>query len=209
MHFITTRIILLLIIAVSNDLLFRYVFKRRKKLYGIISLCVSLAVLCAAMLVPFENLFLHFKTPQEAFEYSFQDINIDQVVSDGTLAVALYKGNDGMTAYVTSYNKGNGWSVCNPYVTGKVSSNGWNGYIFITAKENSRMFISVISGSYLMSEPPVRTVSDSQNDPFSNFSIGAGQNKLTYYYTFTDWPMNGYSITLNGQTLQMGSKNSR
>ena len=182
------------LLAISFLIIAIYFFKNRTaklKPLKIISCTIAFIVI---LMMPFENLFLKFNTPETAFKYTTNNCDIIKVVKSDQTALIIYLEKS--STYATIFSKSGGkWKA--PFWPDKQSILRLeNGEIVLVTKEpkSNNFYIMITTSS------DVKLVSDNQN---SNFEIFLENDYWTHYVAYVDNNKGDYIINIDGDQYKI------
>lgn len=156
------------------------------------TLCIIVFLIIVIM--PFENLFLKFNTPETAFKYTTNNCDIIKVVKSNQTALIIYLEKS--STYATIFSKSGGkWKA--PFWPDKQSILRLeNGEIVLVTKEpkSNNFYIMITTSS------DVKLVSDNQN---SNFEIFLENDYWTHYVAYVSDYEGDYIININGEQYKI------
>lgn len=158
------------------------------------------------LLIPFENMMIKFRSPIDAFEYSYLNKNIIQVVEDGNCAFIVYEQDESSVFYTAFKNQEGGWKIHSPYITSRISLKSFEQYhiVIYDARDCNKELIIVSEGN--LSEPRSNIeISDNKNSQFKSFF--SKYRYVDYYtvfhYTIIDSAINDYKLVINGENIDI------
>lgn len=200
MYYFVRVIIYILLIVIYIILLKRFKIKKSIKIVIASSIVIISLII---WLLPFENYFVSFSTPESAFWYSNINTKVYKEVKNNEHVIFIYsdKSSD---LLVQDYKRDkNGWKIFSPNIyNAYVTSFG--SYI-VTVKQlqdcNSQfIMLSYIKDNHESGHPDI--IKDKFNSSFS--SLHLNKNSEVIYYTIVDHSLANYYITVNGEKINVG-----
>lgn len=118
MWYFLVRFILLIVAIVLIILCLRHIPRLQKGTYKkkIICFLASVAILFVILQYPFENLFFHFKTPEETFTYSYFGVGaaVQTIVEEDSCAFIVYSTGAPSADIDVIEKNSNGWVIRHP-----------------------------------------------------------------------------------------------
>lgn len=202
-NFIISRfIIIYLFIEISRLFILRnenikifFEKKRNAKIYLFLLLIFSLGII----FVPFENLFMKFKTPEEIFKYSFYDKKISKIfegkidtfiIDDDNFAWKFEKNKVGLFEFSSLNNSLNHFSLAYDIIELKNESNANVRFYVYTTKNGSRLI-------------NIWSIYDTDNieiEDLLNSEVYKNGNKR---YIFVEHDIKNYYIKINGEQIEL------
>ncbi len=175
---------------------------RKRALYAIFT-CISLLLIAVLAFLPFENLFITFKSPKEAYEYcNLGESNIELIVEGNYSDFVIGHKNDYDTYLIIPKTTG-GWKIgigANTKRTIQKFYNGITVYVY-QYKNTSDYFITILDTNGGES-----TVSDEYNTKFfslERYNDSLGKIFVTYYAHITNLNPQ-YSVIVNDNKIVLG-----
>lgn len=199
MYIIIRLTIIFIIVIVALILL-----KKEKVRFGKKEKVLSVVLICALFLFPFENLFVEFSSPQAAFEYQ-QSGKIIKTIYGKESALVLYKQDDTISysVHVKDENKWKLASKFNQEVRFIPIGNPKGKYVatLCDANTSNECFI-LLDEINVKSEISNIKVSDNQNSVFNEFfEINKlGNYNITHYSVIYKDKRDGeYTLLIEGE----------
>lgn len=171
-----------------------YLFRRKglklKTVKGIGCIIGFLIIL----IMPFENLFLKFDTPEQALKYCVKNSIIIETVENEKTTLIIYK-ESGSTKATIINNRNGKWKA--PFLPNDqdLFSLGIEGTVLITRERNSNNFYIMIAV-----DPDIKSVTDNQN---SNFELFSKTSMRNHYVTYVENCTDNYIIDIDGSKYQV------
>ena len=203
MWYIFIRIIIGFALVVVATITIRRSRLRKKKLITICSFIAIIIATSLSHLLPVENLFVRFSSPERAFEYSVNG-TISEVVTGEHSALVLYRINDSVSIAVLPRDD-RGWKIGTYFSYDEVFSETVNRRTInvYNAKNTNDFYI-------LIKEPlatDIATITDSNHSAFQsiweeNEMLGT---KDILYYAYVQDMNDNYSIIIDGEPITFSS----
>lgn len=201
------RIIIGCVFLVSSTIIIKKSKITRKRILYVVFTGISVALITALALVPFENLFITFSSPESAYDYySLGKSNIELVVEGNNCDFAIDRNNNSDTHLIIPKTT-DGWKIGIGLHTKRIVqkfSNGISIYVY-QYKNTNDYFITILNTSGGES-----TVSDEYNTNFhslENNDYVYGKTFVTYYAHIPDFNTQ-YSIMVNDIEIELGQGNA-
>mgnify|MGYP000071540726 FL=1 len=183
-------IFVLIYLKIKNS---NFNYKRR---WCVIALVATLIATTFSALIPIENVFITFSSPEAAFSYMQQgDVKLAVQGKESTFVIAEKNKTD-IYSILPKTNKG--WKLGTGFVFKKILHKNIEGLtIDIYQYKNSQDFYITI-----FHEGPL-SISDSRNTNFSSLSDKIDALNETYYtyYAYIENYNESYSILVDGNTI--------
>lgn len=184
------------IIAICLLIISIIFFKNRKekKKKKVLKIIPSIFLSFLIIIMPFENLFLKFQFPEQAFNYSVSNCNIIKIVQNKLSALVIYEENGYTTA--TLIKKSNGkWKA--PFLPDdqiqlKLENNE---IILITKERKSNNFYIMISIKY-----NTKTLSDNYD---SSFELYFSNKIWNSFVAYVENYKSDYIINIDGNPYEI------
>ena len=192
------RIIVFVILAIIAILILKAFHKTidRRKIF--LLLCVAVLGFMVSRMLPIEQPFVRFHTPEQAFSYTHNSKTLVKMISDENMSVAMYDQN-GSLSFVIIDKDEKGWLMNN-------TSNGINfitanKYIVITAKSSlhNKMMVFVNIATY-GNEDSQLDIQDNLGSHYKKFEFVFYQTISKFGYTVLNTPVSNYKVNINGIT---------
>ena len=197
------RIIIGLISLVSFIVVIRKHKVTYKRMLYVISTVAALLLTTILSFLPFENLFITFGSPEEAYEYySFRNSDIEKVI-EGHNSDFVIDRKKGTIAYLIIPKNENGWKVGVGTETKTIAEKFSDGVLVTDYRYKD-------SGDYLLSiistEGEDLTVTDNFNTEFYALKRTDNYIEGTFvaYYAYVPYFDSQYSVTVNGKIIELG-----
>ena len=171
-----------------------------KRILCVVFTSISVALVTVLAFLPFENLFMNFNSPKEAYEYyCFGKSNIELVVEGNDCDFVIGHKNDSDT-YLIIPKTEDGWKIGIGSNTKRIArkfSNGVSVYVY-QYKNTSDYFITVLDTNGGES-----IVVDDYNTKFYSLerdNDSLGKTFVTYYAHISNFNSQ-YSIIVNGNKI--------
>ena len=194
------RLIIGLICLVVLVVIIKNSKSSQKRIMYIISVVISVAFITILAFVPFENMFLSFNSPEEAYGYvNFDKSEVDLVVC-GDGADLVVDDKDGKYEYLIIPHTEGGWKIGLGIDTKMVFSDLIEGFAIevYQYKNTNNFFVSVSDtngGETLITDGyNSQFVALSKENPFQSEAF------FTYYTSISEFNSD-YFITLNGEKI--------
>lgn len=169
-------------------------FKNKNNRKRLLKLILGIFLSIIISMMPFENLFLKFNNPEQAFNYAVNNCDIIKTVKTDQSALVIY--NDSGSIKATLVNNYNGdWKAIFLPNDQILSRLGHNEKILITKERHSNNFYIMISVG-----TNIKLVSDNQN---SNFEIFLKNDYWTHYVAYIKNYEGEYIIDLDGDQYKI------
>lgn len=205
--YLIIRIIIIVVLLILLNLLVKKVIDiSNVRKYRIIMIVLFIFIFYIICLIPFENMIINFKSPNEAFKYMYGNKNIIQVIEDNNYAFIIYGEDGSSVSYTHLQNKDGGWKIHNMLNFGNVIFKNINGYqIDIYNIKNPNRKLIIIREGNLPEAKCDFIISDNKNSTFKNFySKYKYVNYYTvFYYTIIDSTNKNYQLNINGQSISI------
>ena len=170
------------------------IFKNKKNRKRLLKLILGIFSSIIILMMPFENLFLKFNNPEQAFNYAVSNCDIIKTVKTDRSALIIY--NDSGSIKATLINNYNGeWKALFLPNNQMLSRLGYDEIILITRERHSNNFYIMISVGI-----NTKQVSDNQN---SNFEIFLKNDYWTHYVAYVKNYEGEYIIDLDGEQYKI------
>ncbi len=146
------------------------------------------------LIMPFENLFLKFDTPEQAFNYGGNNWTIIDTIENEKSALIIYDEN-GSTFSTLVRKSGDKWKAAFLPEDQDLFSLGMEGTVLITRERNSNNFYIMIAV-----DPDIKSVTDNQN---SNFELFSKTSMRNHYVTYVENCTDNYIIDIDGSKYQV------
>lgn len=146
------------------------------------------------LIMPFENLFLKFDTPEQAFNYGGNNWTIIDTIENEKSALIIYDEN-GSTFSTLVRKSGDKWKAAFLPEDQDLFSLGMEGTVLITRERNSNNFYIMIAV-----DPDIKSVTDNQNSNFELFSKTSMRNN---YVAYVENCTDNYIIDIDGSKYQL------
>ncbi|MBE6717093.1 MAG: hypothetical protein E7573_09240 [Ruminococcaceae bacterium] len=151
--------------------------------------------------LPFENLFITFKSPETAYRYIYSDKTNVTLVAEGE-SCDFVVGNDKDSEECLIIPKtADGWKTCRKIDTYRILHKIHGGILvyFYRYKSTDEFFVSVLNTT----ENQIN-VSDSCNSQFFPLEseLNALKRPLVTYYAYINEPSSDYTIFVNGEQIK-------
>ena len=166
-------------------------FKRHlKKITVIVSIIVTLILFSFSYLVPFENLFFNFSSPQDVFRYQLMGKPIS-IVEGKDSALILYINNGTISQSIIPKTK-NGWKIGTYFSYEGVLTKDWkyNTIVIYRCKNSSDFYVFV-------SDPLAKKFEDISDNKDSSFYHYSNESYYSYVYGIDK----DYTLTINGEKI--------
>jgi len=153
-------------------------------------------------MVPLEQPFIRFTTPEAAFNYSYDPKCLMKIINDTDIALAIYNNGDDALSYVL-FNKDNkGWIMNNN--SDEVNLKVVDKYFLISAKsyQNNKAMILICNPTVNNQNSEI-SVSDSKESKFEKFNFEFQRYTNFYRYAIIEIPDPNYIITIEGNAEQI------
>lgn len=217
MWFYLFRFIILILIAILVLLCLRLIqrLRQRKTWEKIIGFVAIEIVLWVILQYPFENLFFHFKTPEEAFTYSHFGATVQTMVEEDSCAFIVY--STGIPSVkIDAIEKGDhGWNINHPrskhrdgykpwYSTDLLGNATSYSLKMVQSNQSNQLFVVIQHYDFNGSSHKVSDVYDTLDSSYQSYV----QNDLNgwyieYHYTVLDMARldDDYQIYVEGKPI--------
>lgn len=173
-------------------------FTKRRILAISLSVCI-IFLTSLLFLLPLENLFVHFSTPQSVFRYSIIG-KIDEVMAGKSSAMILYQNNDAISISILPKSE-KGWKISTYFSYEKISS-----------QTVSKRIIDVYRAKgtedyYVLIQDPFASatveVADNVGSTFQNLkedNQGTNTQNITYY-AYVYRMDSSYTLSINQESI--------
>ena len=174
---------------------------RKKRGILIFSLVATMILTSLSSLVPIENVFIHFSTPEKAFYYSASG-TITGVMEGEQSAIILHRGNDASSSSFIPKGK-KGWKIGTFFTYREIASKLVDTrMITITNVKNTDDYYVTVWDPFATN---IVEITDSEG---SNFQYIEDEHKSTpdrviTYYTYVKGLAKGYTMTIDGETIKL------
>ena len=175
-----------------------------KRVLYIASSGLSVLLIVVLMFLPFENLFLTFGSPKDAYEYSNSgQSNIELIVEGDNCDLIIDRKNDS-DAYLIIPKTADGWKIGIGADTKRIAQKISDGIVIYVYqyKDTSDYFITILDTNGGES-----IVSDEYNTEFlslERYNDLLEKNFVTYYAHIANLNSQ-YSVTVNGNKIVLGN----
>ncbi len=155
-------------------------------------LCVILSLII--MIFPFENLFLKFSSPEQAFRYTATHCKIIKIVEEKNTALVIYADNDSETATLITKCDGK-WKAPfwhNDQILSRLETHEI--YLITKEKNSSNFYITITV------DADTKTVSDNMGSVFENYSRN---DYWTDYVAYVEGCNENYIINIDDKSYQI------
>lgn len=173
-----------------------------KHMLYVVFMSISIVLIAILSMIPFENLFITFNSPEAAYEYfSFGQSNIELVVEGNNCDFIIDRKNDSDT-YLMIPKTADGWKIgigSNTKRVGQKLSNGVSVYVY-QYKNTSDYFVTILDTNGGESN-----ISDDYNTVFyslERYNVSLEKNFVTYYAHIPNFNSQ-YSIIVNGDKIEL------
>lgn len=170
----------------------------------IIFIALSLILITILSLIPFENLFITFDSPESAYDYySIGESNVELVVEGDNCEFVVNRENDSNT-YLIIPKSNNGWKIGTGLNTKRITqiiSDGIVIYVY-RYKDTNDYFVTILDTA-----GGEASISDEYGTKFlSSPKVNNSLEKVfVTYYAHIPYSELGYSITVNGEKIVLKS----
>lgn len=177
-------------LAIISIIYFKNKENKKRLLKFILGLILSILIL----IMPFENLFLKFATPEKAFNYAANNAKIIKIIEQEKSTLIIYSESEHTKATIINNCDGK-WKA--PFLPeDQILSNLENGgLILITKERNSKNFYVMIA---VKSE--TKTVGDNCN---SLFEVVSQDDFYTDYVAYVENYESSYIINIDGDQYKI------
>lgn len=184
----------LLVLGICTAIMKKYNL-RCKKIQGIFLIVVCFALWIFSMLLPIENLFMNFETPEESFRYvNFEDVKMVVYGQDSALVV----GKKNESTYLIVPKSKNGWKIGRGLDTKFISNKFVDGIIVSVYqyKATKEYFVEVenINGERCV-------LSHNRDSDFVVIEEKSNKKSIYRYYTYVHNLDENYIIKVNGKEV--------
>ena len=168
--------------------------KRKNFKFKLLKAFISIIICLIIIIMPFENLFIKFSTPESAFKKTTNNCEIIKIIEKENTALVIYQENN--STYATLINKiGDKWKA-QFWPDKQTLTRLENGEIILLTKERkSNNFYIMISVNY-----NTQIISDNKN---SNFEAFSSNDKRTNYVTYIENCDGEYIINIDNYYYQI------
>ena len=175
-----------------------------KRVLYIASSGLSVLLIVVLMFLPFENLFLTFGSPKDAYEYSNSgQSNIELIVEGDNCDLIIDRKNDS-DAYLIIPKTADGWKIGIGADTKRIAQKISDGIVIYVYqyKDTSDYFITILDTNGGES-----IVSDEYNTEFLSLERYNDllEKKFVTYYAHIANLNSQYSVTVNGNKIVLGN----
>ena len=171
-----------------------YIFRRKGLKLKIVKGIGCIIGFLIILIMPFENLFLKFDTPEQAFNYNVKNgVIIDTVVKEKS-ALVIYKENGSTFSTIIS-KSGDKWKSTFLPDNQTLSRLESNDIFLITKERNSDNFYIM-----LIVSSEVKNISDNYNSSFEQFS---DDEHWDGYVAYVENCTDNYIIDIDGSKYQL------
>ena len=175
-----------------------------KRVLYIASSGLSVLLIVVLMFLPFENLFLTFGSPKDAYEYSnSRQSNIELIVEGDNCDLIIDRKNDS-DAYLIIPKTADGWKIGIGADTKRIAQKISDGIVIYVYqyKDTSDYFITILDTNGGES-----IVSDEYNTEFLSLERYNDllEKKFVTYYAHIANLNSQYSVTVNGNKIVLGN----
>lgn len=200
--YFAVRFVLVFVILAFFLMAIRRGKSKRKKMLSVISIIVSMILISALALIPFENAFISFSSPTDAYEYNtFGKTNV-QLIVEGNYSDFIVDKQQDAIKYSVVPKDDNGWKIgvgiylkciaVESFQTTTVSVYNYSG--------TDDYFISVLDTGN--TETEVSDVWGSKFFPLENYNKPLDRTFVTYYAHISG-SLDNYTVTVNGESIQI------
>lgn len=170
--------------------------------YIVISAILSALFLTVIGLIPFENAFCTFDSPQQVYNYSNPDGKIIEVISGKYCDFFVIDKGTSQCSYYAEKSE-NGWKLSG-FSASKNAASGTNidNFVFIQQYKNTSDYFICIHHTNMESAE----ISDNLNSSFIEIpqeSTAIGTKPYIYYYAYLDGYNENYELTIDGETIKL------
>ena len=205
--YIITRLIIGCIFLICSIAIIKNSKIVRKRILYVVFTSISVALITVLALLPFENLFITFNSPESAYEYyNVGESNIELVVEGNECDFVIDRKNHSDTHLIIP-KTADGWKIGIGLNTKRIVqklSKGITIYVY-QYKNTNDYFINILNTSGGES-----TVSDEYNTNFyslEKYDDVLGKTFVTYYAHIPDFNAQ-YSIIVNDNEIELGQGNT-
>lgn len=198
--YIIIRLTIIFIIVIVAFIL----FKKKKIRFGKKEKVLSVVLICALFLFPFENLLVEFSSPQAAFEYQ-QSGKIIKTIYGKESALVIYKQKDTIS-YSVHVKDEDRWKLASKFnqeVRFIPIENPKGEYVAtLCGTDTSNEYFILLDEINVKSEISNIKVSDNQNSVFNEFfeMNKLGNYNITHYSViYKDKGDGGYTLLIEGE----------
>lgn len=196
MLYLIYRIIIIAILAIIAILILKAFHKVIDRRRIFLVLCTAVLGYMVFTMLPIEQSFVRFNTPEQAFSYTHNSKTLVKIVNDENMAVAMYDQN-GSLSFVIIEKDEKGWLMNN-------TSNGIkfitvDKYIITTAESSShnKMMVFVNMATY-DNEDSQLDIQDNSGSHYEKFEFVFHQTTTKFGYTVLNKPVSNYKVNING-----------
>lgn len=199
--FSTVRLILgCVFLGFSTAIIKKSKTSYKHALYFVFTIITALLIFILAFF-PFENLFMSFNSPEEAYEYfNFGESNIVLVVEGNYCDFVVDRKNDSTDSHLIIPKTEDGWKIGVGINTKKIAQKHYNGITAIVYqyKNSSDYFITIIDSTEGES-----MITDDYNTSFYSLerNINSINEPLIVYYAYIPNFNSNYTVTVRGNQI--------
>lgn len=216
MWFYLFRLVIMIFVAILVLLCLRFIprLRQRKTWEKIIGFVAIEIILFVILQYPFENLFFHFETPEEAFTYSHFGATVQTMVEEDSCAFVVYSSGSPIVKIDVIEKGDHGWNINRP---GAKHKDGYKLWTSTDASNNVKVFslkmvqsnqsnqLFVVVHRYEFNIPPsdITEVYDNLSSSFQLYTERSDNWYTEYHYTVLDMARldNDYQIYVEGKPI--------
>jgi hypothetical protein len=189
-----------IVFSLAYFLLMKKTKTARRKIVAILTLVLCMIFGSVSALLPAENLFIKFKTPEDVFSY-YQVGKVDDVLYGNNSSLIIYSNGNNSGGHFIVPKSAKRYKIPSLFSVKKISSKidrdgSFNVYNVLGT--NDYYFIGTI-----ISKENVINIIDSNNNEVKNITLEMGNTdtKTVLVYSFVENFTNEYFIVINGEPI--------
>ena len=205
MLYVIYRIAAILLIIGICILIFRKkcLLLFRTKALSITTVLFVIVLFYTSLYLPIEESWVRFDTPEEAFEYTYFNKKILQVIEDEECAFIVYEDSNMGVMYISLNKEDDKWKMHNAYSAYSINLVHLDNSTIIRVDSDNNKNLILIR-EYLDTNISNKLIEDNQNSEFRCFSIlrEKARKYVIYTYTIIDDAIDDYELRLDGEIVE-------
>ena len=207
MLYVIYRIAAILLIIGICILIFRKkcLLLFRTKALSITTVLFVIVLFYTSLYLPIEENWVRFDTPEEAFEYTYFNKKILQVIEDEECAFIVYEDSNMGVMYISLDKEDGQWKMHNAYSAYSINLKplGYESIIYVTNSDCSKTLI-IIEEYFLKTNQGRKIIEDNLNSEFKCFhTLRESTGQYTVFtYTVIEANIDNYELRLDGEIVE-------
>ena len=197
------RIIIISVLFIIFIVVQKRCRKALKKNRILIYILITMVLGALLFLIPFENAFFNFSSPQAVFKYEFSG-NIEAIVEGDKSTMIIYSKNNTYSSTIIPKNQ-NGWKL-GTALTYKIIATKYYEKCMVELhqfKDSNDYYVFVMD--VFVPDSTIRNITDNRHSEFNyHLSEICGVDEVTYvYYTYIKKIGDGYKLNIDGEIIEL------